>query len=147
MTVPATALSLTGDGPQSRASAGELLSFASGDDFARWERRSRSMLSNPRMSFRAASGNDVHSSVSGTFVSAVIWGGCPRRPRRLPSPRVACSQPLGPLDKPKQALPADNRRIFTRLRNDPCTVTNRLSQYGQTSSDRWPTWSSTTLIS
>src|SRR5262249_21245253 len=39
MTVPATTLSLTGDGPQSRASAGELLNFASGDDFARWERQ------------------------------------------------------------------------------------------------------------
>jgi Asp-tRNA(Asn)/Glu-tRNA(Gln) amidotransferase A subunit family amidase len=34
--------------------------------------RSRSMLSNPRMSFRVASGNEVHSSVSGTSVSAVI---------------------------------------------------------------------------
>ena len=39
MTVPATTLSLTGDGPQTRASAGELLNFASGDDFARWERQ------------------------------------------------------------------------------------------------------------
>src|SRR5215468_8261532 len=39
MTVPATTLSPTGDGPQSRASAGELLNFASGDDFARWERQ------------------------------------------------------------------------------------------------------------
>jgi len=39
MTVPAATLSLTGDGPQSRASAGELLNFASGDDFARWERQ------------------------------------------------------------------------------------------------------------
>ena len=39
MTVPATTLSLTGDGPQSRASAGELLNFASGADFARWERQ------------------------------------------------------------------------------------------------------------
>ena len=41
MTVPATTLSLTGDGdgPQSRASAGELLNFASGDDFVRWERQ------------------------------------------------------------------------------------------------------------
>jgi hypothetical protein len=38
MTVPAT-LSLTGDGPHSRASAGELLNFASGDDFARWEQQ------------------------------------------------------------------------------------------------------------
>ena len=82
------------------------------------------MLSNPRMSFRVASGNDVHSSISGTFVSAVIWGGCPRRPRRLPSPRVACSQPPGPLDQPKQALPADNRRAHTRLSNDPCTMAN-----------------------
>ena len=39
MMVPATTLSLTGGGPQSRASAGELLNFASGDDFARWERQ------------------------------------------------------------------------------------------------------------
>ena len=39
MTVPATTLSLSGDGPQSRASAGELLNFASGDAFARWERQ------------------------------------------------------------------------------------------------------------
>ena len=39
MTVPATTLSLTGDGPQSRASAGELLNLASGDDFARWEQQ------------------------------------------------------------------------------------------------------------
>ena len=38
MMVPATTLILTGDGPQSRASADELLNFASGDDFARWER-------------------------------------------------------------------------------------------------------------
>src|SRR6516164_1905034 len=37
MTVPATTLSLTGDGPQSRASAGELLDLASRDDFHRWE--------------------------------------------------------------------------------------------------------------
>jgi hypothetical protein len=37
MTVPAAAPSLTGDGPQSRVSADELLEFASGDDFARWE--------------------------------------------------------------------------------------------------------------
>src|SRR5215510_2090476 len=39
MTVPATTLSPSGDGPQSRASSGELLNFASGDDFARWERQ------------------------------------------------------------------------------------------------------------
>ena len=39
MTVPATTLSLTSDGPHSRASAGELLNFASGDDLARWERQ------------------------------------------------------------------------------------------------------------
>jgi hypothetical protein len=37
MTVPATTLSLTGDGLPSRASADELLNLASGDDFARWE--------------------------------------------------------------------------------------------------------------
>jgi hypothetical protein len=39
MTVPATALSLTGDGLPSRASAGELLNLASGEDFARWEQQ------------------------------------------------------------------------------------------------------------
>jgi len=39
MTVPATTFSLAGDGPLLRASAGELLNFASGDDFARWERQ------------------------------------------------------------------------------------------------------------
>ena len=99
------------------------------------------MLSNPRTSFRVASGNDVHSSVSGTFVSAVIRGGCPRphRPRRPLSLRVACSQPPGPLDQPKQALPADNRRAHTRLSNDPCTMANRLSGSGRTSSAPWPT--------
>ena len=87
--------------------------------------RSRSMLSNPRMSFRVASGNDVHSSVFGTFVSAVIRGGCPPR---LPSLRIKCLQPSGPPDQPKQALPADNRRAHIRLSNDPCTMTNRLKQ-------------------
>jgi hypothetical protein len=39
MTVPATSLGLTGDGPESRALAGELLTLASGDDFARWEQQ------------------------------------------------------------------------------------------------------------
>jgi hypothetical protein len=39
MTVPATAPSLTGDGPQSRTSADELLTLASSDDFARWEQQ------------------------------------------------------------------------------------------------------------
>jgi hypothetical protein len=37
MTVPTTILSVTGDGPEPRASAEELLNFASRDDFARWE--------------------------------------------------------------------------------------------------------------
>jgi hypothetical protein len=37
MTVPTVNLSLVGDGPESRASAGELLNFVSGDDFGRWE--------------------------------------------------------------------------------------------------------------
>jgi hypothetical protein len=37
MTVPAAILGLTGDGPESRASADELLKLACGDDFARWE--------------------------------------------------------------------------------------------------------------
>jgi hypothetical protein len=37
MTVPAASLRLTGDGPESRASAEELLRLACGDDFARWE--------------------------------------------------------------------------------------------------------------
>jgi hypothetical protein len=36
MTVPATTLGLTSDGPESRASADELLSFAVSDGFARW---------------------------------------------------------------------------------------------------------------
>ena len=74
--------------------------------------RSRSMLSNPRMSFRVASGNDVHSSPSETVVSAVIRRGCPPR---LPSPQIACPQPSGPLDHPEQALHADNRRAYIRL--------------------------------
>jgi hypothetical protein len=39
MTVPATTLGLEGDGPQSRASADELLILASGDDFVRWEQQ------------------------------------------------------------------------------------------------------------
>jgi hypothetical protein len=38
MTVLAT-VSLSGDGPESRASADELLALASGDDFARWEQQ------------------------------------------------------------------------------------------------------------
>jgi hypothetical protein len=37
MTVPATTFRLTGDGPEPRAPADELLGFVSGDDFARWE--------------------------------------------------------------------------------------------------------------
>jgi hypothetical protein len=36
MTVPATTLSRGDDGPEPRASAGELLELASGEDFARW---------------------------------------------------------------------------------------------------------------
>ena len=91
--------------------------------------RSRSMLSNPRTSFRVASGNDIHSSVSGTFVSAVIRGRCPRR---LPSLRIACPQPPGPLHQPKQALPTYNRRANTRLSNAACTMANRLSRSGRT---------------
>ncbi|HEV2242451.1 MAG TPA: hypothetical protein VGS19_13785 [Streptosporangiaceae bacterium] len=39
-------------------------------------------------------------------------------------------QPLGPLDQPKQALPADNRLAHTRLSNDACTVANRLNACG-----------------
>ena len=39
MTVPAATLSLTGDGPESRASADELVKLASSDDFARWEQQ------------------------------------------------------------------------------------------------------------
>ena len=39
MTVPADTYGLTGDGPQSRASTDELLTLASSDDFARWERQ------------------------------------------------------------------------------------------------------------
>jgi hypothetical protein len=37
MTVPATNLGLTGDGPESRALTDELLKLACGDDFVRWE--------------------------------------------------------------------------------------------------------------
>jgi len=39
MTVPTATLSLTGDDPQSRALADELLNLASGDSFARWEQQ------------------------------------------------------------------------------------------------------------
>ena len=39
MTVPAATPGLTGDGPESRASAGELLKLAASDDFARWEQQ------------------------------------------------------------------------------------------------------------
>ena len=39
MTVPGTTLSLASDGPESGASAGELVMLASGDDFARWEQQ------------------------------------------------------------------------------------------------------------
>jgi hypothetical protein len=39
MTVPAATVRLTGDGPESRASADELLKLASGEDFARWEQQ------------------------------------------------------------------------------------------------------------
>ena len=39
MTVPATTVSLTGEHPEPRASADELLILASGDDFARWEQQ------------------------------------------------------------------------------------------------------------
>ena len=37
MTVPATTFSLSGNAPESRASADELLKLVSNDDFARWE--------------------------------------------------------------------------------------------------------------
>jgi hypothetical protein len=39
MTVPATTLSRGDDGPEPRASAGELLELASGEDLARWEQQ------------------------------------------------------------------------------------------------------------
>src|SRR5215471_12697513 len=39
MTVPAAAFRLTGDDPVPRASADELVSLATSDDFARWERQ------------------------------------------------------------------------------------------------------------
>ena len=76
------------------------------------------------MSLRATSGNDLHSSPSETLVTAVIWRRCPRprRPRRAPSLRIACSQPPGPLNQPEQALPADNRRANSRLSNAACTI-------------------------
>ena len=60
--------------------------------------------SNPRMSFRVASGNDVHSSVSGTFVSAVIWGGCPRRLSFPPGSR-ARSSPAHSTSRSRPSLP------------------------------------------
>ena len=78
------------------------------------------MLSNPRMSFRFASGNDRHSAPSGILFTTVIWGRFPR-PHRLRRPacrRIACPQPLSPLHQPEQALPADNRCAHTRLSND-----------------------------
>ena len=37
MMVPTATFDLTGDGPEFRASAADLLKLASGDDFARWE--------------------------------------------------------------------------------------------------------------
>jgi hypothetical protein len=39
MTVPAASLGVATDGPESRASAGELLNLAASDDFARWEQQ------------------------------------------------------------------------------------------------------------
>ena len=39
MTAPAAPIDLTGDGPESRASADELLNLAISDDFARWEQQ------------------------------------------------------------------------------------------------------------
>ena len=88
------------------------------------------------MSFRVASGNDAHSSPSGTLVSAVIWRRCPRprRPRRPASPGSACPQLPGPLHQPEQALPADKRCANSRLSNDPCTMANRLRGSGRCSS-------------
>ena len=96
--------------------------------------RSRSMPSSPRMSFRVASGNDAHSSPSGTLVAAVIWRRCPRprRPRRSTS-RAACPQLPSPLHQPEQPLPADKRCANSRLSNDPCTMTNRLRASGRCS--------------
>ena len=76
--------------------------------------RSRSMLSNPRMSFRVTSGNDLHSSPSETVVTAVIWRRCPHPHRPLPL-QVTCRQPLSPLHQPQQALPAG--RAYTRPSN------------------------------
>jgi hypothetical protein len=39
MTVPALTVSFTGDGPESRSSADELLNFVTSDDFDRWEQQ------------------------------------------------------------------------------------------------------------
>jgi hypothetical protein len=76
------------------------------------------MLSNLKTSFRFASGNDTHKTLSGTFATAAIPGRSP--------------QPPGPLDQPKQALPADDRRDHARLANDARTMDNRLNQSGHT---------------
>jgi len=89
------------------------------------------MLNNLKTSFRFASGNDAHSALSETLVSA-IYGGCPRRPRRPAFPPAAAPQPFAPLHQPKQALPADNRRAHTRFANDPRTMDNRLNRCGRT---------------
>jgi hypothetical protein len=76
------------------------------------------MLSNRKTSFRFVSGNDIHKALSGTLVTAAISGGSP--------------QPLGPLDQPKQALPAYDRRAHARLANDARTMDNRLRAPGRT---------------
>jgi hypothetical protein len=76
------------------------------------------MVSNRNTSFRFASGNDTHKALSETLVTAAISGGSP--------------QPPGPLDQPKQALPADNRRAHARLANDARTMDNRLRAPGRT---------------
>src|SRR5262249_40199406 len=97
------------------------------------------------------SGNDVHSSVSGILVNATIWGRCPRPhgQRRAVPLHLRWPQPLGPLDQPKQPLPADNRRARTRLSNAPCTMANRLRSTSPSSSasSSPPTTSKTSMNS
>ncbi len=104
--------------------------------------RSRSMFSSPRTMFRFASGNDVHSAVSGILFTTATCGQFPRPhcPRRPACPRIACPQSPSPLHQPEQTLPAENRRADARLANDPRTMASRLKASSPASSaGRWLT--------
>jgi hypothetical protein len=67
------------------------------------------MLSNLKTSFRFASGNYTQKTLSETFATAAISGRSP--------------QPPSPLDQPKQALPADDRRDHAHLATMPALWT------------------------